>query len=198
MQIALDLAVDPHMPLQGRVVKQIQHLIREGVLRPGARLPGTRELSSQLNISRNTVTLAYERLTAEGFLSMREGDGTFVSDCPPGGALVAKPTGAPTESAGLGDRLPPYKRDAGVLHGGAILSFIDTILGHAVVNEARKKCATISLDSRFIGTAAPGAWIGGRATLRKLTRSFAFVDAEAFEGDRLLVTATAIFRVFDA
>jgi acyl-coenzyme A thioesterase PaaI-like protein len=86
----------------------------------------------------------------------------------------------------------------GVLHGGAVLSFIDTILGHAVVNGAGKKCATISLDSRFIGTAAPGAWIGGRTTLRKLTRSFAFVDAEAFEGDKLLVTATAIFRIFDS
>lgn len=85
----------------------------------------------------------------------------------------------------------------GVLHGGAILAFLDTILGHAVVRGAGKKCATISLDSRFIGTAAPGAWIGGRTTLRKLTRSFAFVDAEAFEGDKLLVTTTAIFRVFD-
>ena len=86
----------------------------------------------------------------------------------------------------------------GVLHGGSILGFLDTILGHAVVTGAGKKCATVSLDSRFISTAAPGAWIGGRTALRKLTRSFAFVDAEAFEGDKLLVTATAIFRVFDS
>lgn len=84
----------------------------------------------------------------------------------------------------------------GFVHGGAVLTFLDTILGHAVVKEAQKPCATVSLDSRFIGTAAPGAWIGGRTTLKKLTRSFAFVDAEAFEGDKLLVTATAIFRVF--
>jgi acyl-coenzyme A thioesterase PaaI-like protein len=82
------------------------------------------------------------------------------------------------------------------LHGGAVLTFLDTILGQAVVREARRPCATISLDSRFIATAAPGAWIGGRATIRKLTRSFAFVDGEAFAGDKLLVTATAIFRVF--
>jgi hypothetical protein len=57
---------------------------------------------------------------------------------------------------------------------------------------------TVSLDSRFIDTASPGAWIDGRTTLRKLTRSFAFVDGEAFEGDKLLVAATAIFRVFDS
>jgi acyl-coenzyme A thioesterase PaaI-like protein len=84
----------------------------------------------------------------------------------------------------------------GVLHGGAVLSFLDTILGHAVVRETQRPCATISLDSRFIGSAAPGAWIGGRTTLKKLTRSFAFIDAEAFEGDKLLVTATSIFRIF--
>lgn len=86
----------------------------------------------------------------------------------------------------------------GVLHGGAVLAFLDTILGHAVVFQARKKCATVSLDSRFIGTAAPGAWVSGRTTLRKLTRSFAFVDAEAYEGDKLLVASTAIFRIFDS
>jgi acyl-coenzyme A thioesterase PaaI-like protein len=84
----------------------------------------------------------------------------------------------------------------GFVHGGAVLTFLDTILGHAVVKEAQKPCATVSLDSRFIGTAAPGAWIGGRTTVKKLTRSFAFVDAEAFAEDKLLVTATAIFRVF--
>src|SRR5512139_869387 len=81
----------------------------------------------------------------------------------------------------------------GVLHGGAVLSFLDTILGHAVVREARRPCATVSLDSRFIATVPPGAWVGGRTTMKKLTRTFAFVDAEAFVGDKLLVTATAIF-----
>lgn len=86
----------------------------------------------------------------------------------------------------------------GILHGGAVLSFLDTILGHVVFVEARKKCSTISLDSRFIGATAPGAWIGGRATMRKLTRGFAFVDGEAFEGDKLLVTATAIYRIFES
>jgi acyl-coenzyme A thioesterase PaaI-like protein len=86
----------------------------------------------------------------------------------------------------------------GVLHGGAVLAFLDTILGHAVVRVAQRRCATISLDSRFISTAAPGAWIGGRVAIRKVTRSLAFVDGEAFAGDKLLVTASAVFRVFDS
>lgn|SRR3990172_4713525 len=85
----------------------------------------------------------------------------------------------------------------GVLHGGAVLGFLDTILGHAVVVESRKRCATIALDTRFLAAVQPGSWVSGRASIRKLTRGLAFVDAEAAVGETLIVTATAIFRVFD-
>ena len=86
----------------------------------------------------------------------------------------------------------------GVLHGGAVLGFLDTILGHAVVGATKRLCATISLDSRFIAAVAPGAWIDGRTTIRKVTRSLVFADADAFAADKLLVTATAVFRVFES
>ena len=92
---------------------------------------------------------------------------------------------------------PRHGNPNGVLHGGAVLSFLDTILGHTVVRESKRLCATVSLDSRFISGIPPGAWIGGRATIRKLTRGFAFIDGEAFADDKLLVTATAIFRIFE-
>jgi acyl-coenzyme A thioesterase PaaI-like protein len=86
----------------------------------------------------------------------------------------------------------------GVVHGGAVLGFLDTILGHVVVRETGKRCATVALDSRFVAATPPGKWITGRVTARKVTRSLAFLDAEAMAGDTRLVTATAIFRVFDA
>ena len=85
----------------------------------------------------------------------------------------------------------------GVLHGGAVLGFLDTILGHAVVTETGRLCATVSFDSRFIAGVPPGAWIDGRVTIRRLTRTLAFVDGEAAAGDTLLVTASAVFRVFE-
>lgn len=84
----------------------------------------------------------------------------------------------------------------GVLHGGAVLGFLDTVLGYLVVHDIGRQCATISLDSRFIAGAPPGAWITGRARIRSTTRRLAFVDAEAYAGERLLVTATAVFRIF--
>jgi acyl-coenzyme A thioesterase PaaI-like protein len=84
----------------------------------------------------------------------------------------------------------------GVLHGAAILTFVDTILGHAVVSATGGKCATVALTSQFVAAVPTGGWISGRADIRRLTRTLAFLDAEASAGGVLLVTATAVFRVF--
>lgn len=86
----------------------------------------------------------------------------------------------------------------GVVHGGALFAFLDTIAGHAVVVGAGRRCATVALDTRFMASTAPGAWISGRASVRKLTRSLAFVEAEASVGDDLLATTSAVFRVFES
>lgn len=84
----------------------------------------------------------------------------------------------------------------GVLHGAAILTFIDTILGHSVVSATGRKCATISLTSQFIAGVPTGGWISGRTDIRRLTKSLAFLDAEASADDTLLLSATAIYRLF--
>ncbi len=54
----------------------------EGRLRAGERLPPSRELADSLDVSRNTVTIAYEQLAAEGVVSGRIGSGTFVTTEP--------------------------------------------------------------------------------------------------------------------
>ncbi len=64
--------------LSARIYRQLHEAVIDGRLRSGERLPPTRELARQLDVSRNTVALAYERLTAEGFLVGRVGAGTFV------------------------------------------------------------------------------------------------------------------------
>ncbi|RBQ14353.1 PLP-dependent aminotransferase family protein [Spongiactinospora rosea] len=78
--------MDIHISLEGpgdlaaRIYRGIQDAILDGRLRPGERLPPTRALARGLEVSRNTASVAYERLTAEGFLVARVGAGTFVSD----------------------------------------------------------------------------------------------------------------------
>lgn len=52
--------------------------VKSGRLGPGTRLPGTRTLSSQLGVSRNTVLAAYRELIAQGWFETRPASGTFV------------------------------------------------------------------------------------------------------------------------
>ena len=63
-----------------RIYRQLRDAVLDGRLRPGDRLPATRDLAGQLGVSRNTVAAAYESLTAEGFVAARVGDGTYVLD----------------------------------------------------------------------------------------------------------------------
>jgi len=75
-----------HVSLVGRknlsreIYRQIARAILEGRLRAGDRLSPSRELAEALDVSRMTVNVAYERLAGEGFVTTRQGAGTFVSD----------------------------------------------------------------------------------------------------------------------
>lgn len=66
--------------LSGEIYRQIRRAVLDRRLRPGDTLPPGRELARALAVSRGTVTVAYERLAAEGFVTSRQGSGTFVSE----------------------------------------------------------------------------------------------------------------------
>jgi GntR family transcriptional regulator / MocR family aminotransferase len=53
--------------------------IRRGRLRPGDRLPGSRDLAAAAGVHRNTILAAYDELVAEGWLETAPGRGTFVA-----------------------------------------------------------------------------------------------------------------------
>ncbi|NVK57037.1 MAG: PLP-dependent aminotransferase family protein [Alteromonadaceae bacterium] len=61
------------------LTRQLREAIVTGRLVANMALPSSRQLASQLNVSRNTVLSAYDRLTSQGFLFARKGAGTFVS-----------------------------------------------------------------------------------------------------------------------
>lgn len=77
-----------HVHLEGRgdlarqIYRQIRSAILGGRLTRGDRLPPTRELARRHDVSRNTVSLAYEWLAAEGLISGRKGAGSFVESDP--------------------------------------------------------------------------------------------------------------------
>ncbi len=70
---------DSEEPLYRQLIRQIKTQIDSGQLPAGTRLPASRELAEQINISRISVVNAYAELRAEGYLSAHAGRGTFVA-----------------------------------------------------------------------------------------------------------------------
>ncbi|MEZ5399706.1 MAG: PLP-dependent aminotransferase family protein [Bryobacteraceae bacterium] len=85
-------------PLQGRIYAGFRAAILGGRLALGERVPSTRQLARGLTVSRTTVTAAYERLHAEGYLETSAGSGTFVSARLPEGMLEPAPAGSASEA----------------------------------------------------------------------------------------------------
>jgi GntR family transcriptional regulator/MocR family aminotransferase len=88
--LLLDIDRDSPTPLYRQLYDGIQGGILSGRLNPGARLPSTRELASDLEVSRNTVMEAFAQLVAEGYLESTTGSGTRVSSVLPDHLLTAR------------------------------------------------------------------------------------------------------------
>ncbi len=67
------------VPIYRQLDGSLRRLILQGSLAPGQKLPSTRELSRELDVSRITVKAVYEQLVAEGYVQSRTGAGTFVA-----------------------------------------------------------------------------------------------------------------------
>ncbi|WP_163265943.1 FCD domain-containing protein [Chelativorans alearense] len=78
-----------HARTADAVVRQIEGLVLEGVLRDGDRLPGERELAAEMDVSRPILRDALKALEARGLLVTRQGGGTHVANIV--GEVFAKP-----------------------------------------------------------------------------------------------------------
>jgi GntR family transcriptional regulator / MocR family aminotransferase len=83
-------AASAGVPLSRQIYTGLRGAILAGTLRPGERLPSTRDLAEQLRVSRTVVLLAYDQLLAEGFVFGRGGSGTYVAE----GLAAARPKAA--------------------------------------------------------------------------------------------------------
>src|SRR6476659_8969315 len=76
---ALEVIRESDTPLFRQLYLQLRSAILSRRLRPGTKLPSTRELAAQIGVSRSAVVAAYEQLLAEGYTSGKHGSGTYVS-----------------------------------------------------------------------------------------------------------------------
>lgn len=93
--------------LTTRLYRELRQAVRDGRLRPGDRLPPTRRLATELQLSRGTVATAYERLVAEGFFVARVGAGTYVAADVPTGSRGRRRAGAVRPRTGFSAKPMP-------------------------------------------------------------------------------------------
>jgi GntR family transcriptional regulator/MocR family aminotransferase len=109
MQIPLLLDRSRPATLAAQIVEQLRDAILQGRIAPGTRMPSSRRLADQLDVSRNTVVRAYESLMIESYVEGRRASGMFAaSRLPDHAARPAAATGAVPEEAGASAMPLPY------------------------------------------------------------------------------------------
>jgi GntR family transcriptional regulator len=74
------LSKSSEVPLREQLSTQVMLGVVSGDLRPGERLPSTRELARRYRLHPNTVSAAYRELERRGWLESRKGSGVYVRE----------------------------------------------------------------------------------------------------------------------
>jgi DNA-binding transcriptional MocR family regulator len=170
------------VPLSEQIDAHLRALIHDGRLPAGARLTSIRQLASQLEISPNTVVVAYDRLVADGLVFSRGTAGYFVADA--GDAASAE---APLEA---GDEQEPVwlvqqSNDARPGHlqassGALPLSWLEDAIPVSLVQRALTK------NPGAMGTRCPPQ---GLPALRERLATLMRSQDIAVDANRVLTTA---------
>jgi GntR family transcriptional regulator / MocR family aminotransferase len=79
-ELLVELDRSRRRPLRAQLEDGLREAVRSGRLGAGTRLPASRTLANDLEISRRMVVDAYSQLLAEGYLVARGGAGTYVAE----------------------------------------------------------------------------------------------------------------------
>ncbi len=77
--LTISIDTKKKQPIYEQIYTFIRKEIRSGALAPGSRLPSSRKLAAHLDVSRNTIDLAYGQLLSEGYIESKPKRGYFVS-----------------------------------------------------------------------------------------------------------------------
>ena len=78
--LMIPLNSDISTPMYEQIYEYIKQDILHGILLKNTKLPSSRILAEQLNVSRSTVNSAYEQLLSEGYIYSKEKKGYYISD----------------------------------------------------------------------------------------------------------------------
>jgi len=80
---SMDLTLNerpPHVALTRWLHEELRSAVLDGRLRPGMRLPATRDFALQYGVSRGTAVAVFEQLLSEGYLRSQVGAGTWINE----------------------------------------------------------------------------------------------------------------------
>ena len=89
-----------------------------------------------------------------------------------------------------------HLNNAGITHGGFIAALIDSGVGtaaHRITGE--NLCVTISLELKFISSVKLGQELIGLAKVQKKTKSLVFLTCELKAEDKIVATASGIWKI---
>jgi len=137
------------------------------------------------------MTLTIEALKAEGWRELRSsgfstsiGQVLFRTDRGGLEAGFLAPEGIGNDNAG-GD----------VVHGGAMMTFADIVLGFAASKAAQiAYCVTVQMNYQFAGAARIGDFVSCKAEVVRKTRSLVFVRGVVLAGDQNIGSIDALFK----
>lgn len=67
-------------PISHQVIAQIKLMVVNGTLKPGTQMPSIREFAKSLKVNPTTIARIYNDLSHEGILTLRQGQGAFISE----------------------------------------------------------------------------------------------------------------------
>ena len=85
---------------------------------------------------------------------------------------------------------------AGITHGGYLAALIDAGSGtaaHRVSNNT--PCVTVTLEIKYIGASRTGDKIIGTVNIQKKTRSLIFLNCELKSKDKILASASGVWKI---
>jgi len=99
----------------------------------------------------------------------------------------------------LGFRMGPHHLNpVGVLHGGAMATFADTLVLAIIrgIPTSQPHTPTISITVDYVAAAPAGSWIEADTTLVKATRTMLFVQAIITADGEVVSRANGIYRYY--
>src|SRR5260370_28650216 len=104
--LPLHLQPQSHVPLYIQLRDQLRALIHAGDLRPGDRIPPSRELATMLGVHRTTGANAYAALESEGLSQCQGGRGTCIRGKGSGLQITPPTPPVPTRNGRIASGLP--------------------------------------------------------------------------------------------